>query len=104
MQFTLANDLLTPPMATPLTANPATNPTQNLAAAVIKQAVTDATSPSVEPRVRVEARIFLAGSAAFEEWCLVAGLNPAVVLRDARVALERRSTERFTARVPCSTS
>ena len=104
MQFTLANDLLQPPMAAQPTANPATNPTQNLAAAVIKQAVTDATSPSVEPRVRVEARIFLAGSAAFEEWCSVAGLNPTVVFRDARVALERRGTERFTARIPCSTS
>ena len=104
MRFTLANDLLAPPMAAPLTANPATNPTQNLAAAVIKQAVTDATSPSVEPRVRVEARIFLAGSAAFEEWCSVAGLNPAVVLRDARVALERRSTERFTVGLHSATS
>ena len=49
MQFTLANDLLTPPMAAQPTANPATNPTQNLAAAVIKQAVTDATSHRSNP-------------------------------------------------------
>ena len=49
-----------------------------LAAAVITQAVRDAssTSCSVDLLTRASARRFLAGSEAFLMWCHVAGLDP----------------------------
>ena len=65
---------------------PLLNPTrsidghQELAIAVIRQAVMDATNPSAEDRVRAGAREFLAGSPMLREWCGVAGIDPGLVL------------------------
>ncbi|RPI55286.1 MAG: hypothetical protein EHM55_08355 [Acidobacteria bacterium] len=53
---------------------------QELAVAVIRQALLDATNPCAASRVRDGARAFLAGSPMLREWCGVAGLDPRVVL------------------------
>jgi len=53
---------------------------QELAVAVIRQAVMDATNPNAASKVRDNARAFLAGSPMLQEWCCVAGLDPRVVL------------------------
>jgi hypothetical protein len=53
---------------------------QELAVAVIRQAVVDATNPLAESRVRDGARAFLAGSPMLRQWCGVAGLDPGLVL------------------------
>ena len=53
---------------------------QELAVAVIRQAVVDATNPSAETRVRAAARAFLAGSPMLYQWCGVAGIDPVLVL------------------------
>ena len=52
---------------------------QELAAAVIHQALLDAASPDTPERVRVGARAFLAGSPMLQQWCCVAGLDPGLV-------------------------
>ena len=62
---------------------------QELAAAVIHQAVLDAASPDESERVRVGARAFLAGSPMLQLWCSVAGLDPHVVQAKC---LKREST------------
>jgi hypothetical protein len=49
---------------------------QELAVAVIRQALLDATNPCAASRVRDGARAFLAGSPMLREWCGVAGLDP----------------------------
>ena len=53
---------------------------QELAVAVIRQAVVDATNPAAESRVRAGARAFLAGSPMLYQWCGVAGIDPGLVL------------------------
>ncbi len=53
---------------------------QELAVAVIRQAVHDATSPSAESKVRAGAKAFLANSPMLREWCGIAGLDPGLVL------------------------
>jgi hypothetical protein len=53
---------------------------QELAIAVIRQAVVDATNPVAESRVRAGARAFLNGSPMLREWCGVAGIDPRLVL------------------------
>ena len=52
---------------------------QELAAAVIHQAVLDAASPDAPEPVRLGARAFLRGSPMLKLWCCVAGLDPKVV-------------------------
>ena len=54
---------------------------QELAAAVIHQALLDASSPNASENVRVGARAFLAGSPMLRQWCSVAGLDPGLVAR-----------------------
>ena len=54
---------------------------QELAAAVIHQALLDAASPDASEKVRVGARAFLAGSPMLRQWCSVAGLDPELVAR-----------------------
>ena len=53
---------------------------QELAVAVIRQAVVDAANPLAESRVRDGARAFLADSPMLRQWCGVAGLDPGLVL------------------------
>ncbi len=53
---------------------------QELAVAVIRQAMLDAANPTAAARVRDGARKFLADSPMLREWCGVAGLDPRVVL------------------------
>jgi hypothetical protein len=63
-----------------LTPTRATDAHQELAIAVIRQAVIDATNPVAETRVRAGARAFLNGSPMLREWCGVAGIDPRLVL------------------------
>jgi hypothetical protein len=66
----------------PLLVLPPPDPTapQKIAAAVIKQAVTDETDHSLPYHRRENARLFLAGdSRDFQFWCSVAGLSPATI-------------------------
>ena len=56
-----------------------TNAHQELAAAVIRQAVLDASSLNAPEPVRLGARAFLADSPMLRHWCGVAGLDPALV-------------------------
>jgi hypothetical protein len=58
---------------------------QELAAAVLHQAVIDLRDPRVT--VRQSAAVFLAGSEGFRGWCSVAGLEPEVVVAQARLLL-----------------
>jgi hypothetical protein len=53
---------------------------QELAVAVIRQAVIDATNPLAADNVRAGARAFLAGSSMLRQWCDVAGLDPRLIL------------------------
>ena len=52
---------------------------QELAAAVIRQALLDAANPDAAERVRAGAQAFLAGSPMLRLWCGVAGLDPRLV-------------------------
>jgi hypothetical protein len=63
-----------------LTPNAAVDAHQELAVAVIRQALADATSRSATRRVRMSARAFLADSPMLREWCGLAGLDPRLVL------------------------
>jgi hypothetical protein len=63
-----------------LTPNAAVDAHQELAVAVIRQALADATSPSTERRVRANARAFLADSPMLRQWCGLAGLDPSLVM------------------------
>jgi hypothetical protein len=54
---------------------------QELAAAVIRQAVVDAANPQSSVRLRANARTFLAGSPMLRHWCIVAGLDLSCVER-----------------------
>jgi hypothetical protein len=54
---------------------------QELAAAVIRQAVVDAAHPQSSVRLRANARTFLAGSPMLRHWCTVAGLDLGCVQR-----------------------
>ena len=58
---------------------------QELAAAVVHQAVIDLRDAS--PSVRASAVAFLAGSEGLASWCSVAGLRPDVVTAHARPLL-----------------
>ena len=53
---------------------------QELAVAVIRQAMLDAVNPTAATRVRDGARAFLAGSPMLRQWCSVAGLDPGIIL------------------------
>jgi hypothetical protein len=53
---------------------------QELAVAVIRQAVLDAANPSADDRVRAAAQDFLAGSPMLRQWCDIAGIDPGLVL------------------------
>jgi len=64
---------------------------QELAVAVIRQAVIDATNPNAADNVRAGARAFLAGSSMMRQWCDSAGL-------DARLVLERCKADLIKAR------
>ena len=64
-----------------------TSPIQALAAAVIRQAVADATGTAAL-QTRFEARAFLAGSPTLLDWCAVARLDPVYVIQRARLALQ----------------
>lgn len=48
---------------------------QELAAAVIRQALHDAVDPGASEGLRANARTFLAGSQMLRQWCQVAGLD-----------------------------
>jgi hypothetical protein len=48
---------------------------QTLAAAVIRQAVSDSANPSVHRAIREQARAFLSGGDALRFWCTIAGLE-----------------------------
>jgi hypothetical protein len=61
-----------------------TEPHQELAAAVVRQAIADLAHPT--GMVRNEARHFLTGSDDFYWWCGVAGLEPDRVLGKMRRA------------------
>jgi hypothetical protein len=63
---------------------------QELAAAVIRQAVLDASNADAPEPVRLGARAFLAGSPALLHWCDVAGLDPALVCAKLNRAQIRR--------------
>jgi hypothetical protein len=63
-----------------LTPNAAVDPHQELAVAVIRQALSDATSPTAARRIRASARAFLADSPMLRQWCGLAGLDPSLVL------------------------
>ena len=52
---------------------------QELAVAVIRQALLDAGNPDESESVRVGAQTFLAGSPMLRQWCGVAGLDPNLV-------------------------
>jgi hypothetical protein len=72
---------------------------QELAAAVIRQALLDATNPDAPEDVRAGARDFLAGSPMLHQWCSVAGLDPRLVLtrcleREAETSAVRSSANR----------
>lgn len=67
-------------------------PYQELALAVILQAVRDAVT--AEGRHRNEARLFLAGNAMLAEWCGVAGIDPEFVKDVVRTFLETKSRGR----------
>jgi hypothetical protein len=53
---------------------------QELAVAVIRQAMLDATNPAAANRIRAGARAFLADSPMLRQWCSVAGLDPGIVI------------------------
>jgi len=52
---------------------------QELAAAVIRRAVLDASSRHAPEPVRLGARAFLADSPMLRHWCGVAGLDPEII-------------------------
>ncbi len=68
-----------PPIAL-LNSSRAVDAHQELAAAVIRQALLDANNPAAATHVRAGARAFLAGSPMLRQWCSVAGLDPGLVL------------------------
>ena len=63
-----------------LASNAAVDAHQELAVAVIRQALSDATNPTAAQRVRASARAFLANSPMLRQWCSLAGLDPSLVL------------------------
>ena len=63
-----------------LTPTAAVDAHQELAVAVIRQALSDATNPTAARRVRASARAFLADSPMLRQWCGLAGLDPGLVL------------------------
>lgn len=65
---------------------------QELALAVIVQAIADATKP--EGKLRHEARHFLKTDAMLAEWCGVAGLDPEFVKGVIRRSIGRRRPRR----------
>jgi hypothetical protein len=86
-------------MAPPLTdASVTLSPAAMLAAAVIRQAVLDATSESINRLERERARSFLAGSDSLRAWCGVAGLPADVVTDYARQIMLDLPAPRLTAR------
>lgn len=58
---------------------------QELAVAVIRQALLDATDPGASEGLRSGARAFLAGSPMLRQWCHVAGLDPSLVRARCRI-------------------
>lgn len=55
---------------------------QHLAAAVIKQAISDALNPTAPSIVRREARHFLENSDDYRFWCRMGGVDPLALLQD----------------------
>lgn len=53
---------------------------RSLACAVIKQAMVDATDPTVPEQVRHDAEEFLAGDPWYHAWCETAGFAPTPLL------------------------
>jgi hypothetical protein len=60
---------------------------KELAEQVIRQALADATSPTVSRAVRNSARQFLEGSPALRQWCDIANLPFDAVIEHARHVL-----------------
>lgn len=57
---------------------------RQIAAAVIKQAVADVLNPTVDPKIRRDAQIFLAGHPDYVQWCNAAGIEPAPLLIESK--------------------
>jgi len=67
---------------------------QELAAAVIRRALLDATDANAPERVRAGARVFLADSPMLRQWCSVAGIDPGLV----RERCLKQDSSEFTSR------
>jgi hypothetical protein len=66
------------------------DPQQELARAVLAQAVADACNLTIDERERLAAAAFLlSGAEVLWFWCAVGGLNPRVVRRYARQLFDR---------------